>query len=188
MLLRLRSVRLLRQLAVATVAALGLRAGIQPAERTEPEAKAVLLQKVLGFVLWPKADPPSRRPLKIAFLGHCPVAREFTRLVKDRTTGNLAFDVRYESLDSNLDDYQVVFLPLASSRRAQALAEKVAARSVLTVGESAGGCDKGIVLTLLVAEDRLRYEINLGQARRAGLTINSQVLQRAARVCEGPSQ
>jgi hypothetical protein len=175
-------------LAIAAVAGLPVRAGSLPTERTEPEAKAILLQKVLAFVTWPKADKPGTQPLKIAFLGQSPVAREFTRLLNDRSAGNLPFEVHYESLNSNLDDYQVVFLPLSNARRAQALAEKVAARGVLTVGESAGGCDKGIVLTLLVAEDRIHYEINLKQARRAGLTINSQVLQRAARVCEGGLQ
>lgn len=175
-------------IALAAVAGMGVPAGSLQTERTEHEAKAVLLQKVLAFVTWPKGDKPGTRPLKIAFIGQSPVAREFTRLVNGRSEGNLSFEVRYESLDSNLDDYQVVFLPLSNARRSQALAEKVAARPVLTVGESAGGCDKGIVLTLLVAEDRIRYEINLRQTRRAGLTINSQILQRAARVCEGVPQ
>jgi hypothetical protein len=155
------------------------------AERTEPEAKAAFLQKIFAFISWPKGDRAAGQPLRIAFIGHSPVAREFTRLMNDHPVGNKPFEVHYETLESNLDDYQVVFLPLSSARRAQALAERTSSRPVLTVCESSGGCDKGIVLTLLVADDRIRYEVNLKRARKVGITFHSQILTYAARVCDG---
>ena len=39
--------------------------------------------------------------------------------------------------------------------------------------------------TLLVVEDRIRYEVNLKRARKVGLTFHSQILAYAARVCDG---
>lgn len=172
---------------IAFVAVVGLRsqATEPPPERTEPEAKAAFLQKVCAFVTWPKGDRAATLPLRIAFIGHSPVAREFTRLMNDHPVAARPFEVHYESIDSNLDDYQVVVLPLASGRRVQALAERTSSRPVLTVCESSGGCDKGIVLTLLVVEDRIRYEVNLKRARKVGLTFHSQILAYAARVCDG---
>ena len=181
--------QLLRHLsvAIALVAVTGSRvpAGTLQSERTEPEAKAVLLQKVLAFVTWPKGEKPGPRPLKIAFIGQTPVARELTRLVNDRAAGNAPLEVHYEALDSNLDGYQVVFLSHSNARHAQALVDKTSSKPVLTVCDSTGGCDKGIILTLLVAENRIRFEVNLKQARRAGLSFQSQVLQYAGRVCDG---
>lgn len=178
-----------RSLALAVaLAALGgvpIPAVGQPAERTEPEAKAVFLQKVLDFITWPKGERAAAQPLKIAFLGHTQVGRDFARLTEKRPAGSPAYEVHYVSLDANLDDYQVIFLPSSSARRAPALAERCATKPVLTVCESPGGCDKGIILTLLISEDRIRYDVNLNRARKAGLTFHSQVLHYAAKVCEG---
>ena len=154
-------------------------------ERTEPEAKAAFLEMVLAFVTWPKSESLAGRPMKIAFIGHSPVAEEFKRLMEEKPRGLRPFEVRYETFDSNLDDYQVIFLPTSGTRRSQSLAERFATRPILTVCESPGGCDKGIVLSLYISAEKLRFDVNLKRASRAGLTIRSPLLQHATRVCEG---
>lgn len=157
----------------------------QRAERTEPEAKAAFLEMVLAFITWPKSESRAGKPMKIAFIGHSPVAEEFKRLMEEKPRERRPFEVSYETFDSNLEDYQVVFLPISSTRRSQALADRVATRPILTVCESPGGCDKGIVLSLYISAEKLRFDVNLKRAGRAGLTIRSQLLLHATRVCEG---
>ena len=157
----------------------------QRTERTEPEAKAAFLEMVLAFITWPKSESLGGRPMKIAFIGHSPVAEEFKRLMEEKPRERRPFEVRYETFDSNLDDYQVVFLPVSNTRRSQALADRVATKPILTVCEFPGGCDKGIILSLYISAEKLRFDVNLKRASRAGLTIRSLLLQHATRVCEG---
>ncbi len=155
----------------------------QQAERTEPEAKAALLQKILGFVNWPPAAV--RRPFRVAFIGRGPVAREFKLLRDAGTLGSNRVEVNSETLDADLDAYQVVFLSGSDSRHLRDLADRLAGKPILTVCESPSGCDRGIMLTLLVRDEHIQYEINLKRAKRAGLVLNSQILQMAAKVCGG---
>lgn len=158
----------------------------QPAQLTESEAKAAFLQRIVGFVTWPEGSAP-RGAVKIAFLGRSEVARELDRLQKGAATGGRKIEVRVEPPDSACEGCHVVVLPGSEPRRLQAFADRWGGRPVLTVSESALGCERGVLLSLLVAEDRIRYEINLRRTRRAGLSFHSQVLQWAARVCEGGS-
>lgn len=170
--------------AVACLAMIAPGVSSQSPERTEPEAKATFLLKFFGFVSWPGAEAPGR-PIRVAFIGHSPVAREFLQLVRSRPGDARPIEVRYETADANLEAYHLVFVAQGDPKRLQALADRVAARPLLTVCESAAGCERGIILTLLVADERIRYEINLKRARRAGLGIDSKVLHYAARICEG---
>lgn len=60
-----------------------------------------------------------------------------------------------------------------------------ATRPVLTVGDTPGFCDKGGIINLHTARGRLRFEISLDNARRAGLSIHPQLLQLATTVFGG---
>ncbi|PYV15768.1 MAG: hypothetical protein DMG21_14080 [Acidobacteria bacterium] len=51
--------------------------------------------------------------------------------------------------------------------------------SALTVGESAGFAGLGGVINLTVEENKLRFEVNLDAAERAGLKISSKLLSLA---------
>lgn len=154
-------------------------------ERTEPEAKATFLLKILSFVSWPAATDTPAQPIRVAFIGHSQVAREFARLVEARPKGARPIEYRYESADAGLEAYQVAFVAHGDPKRLQALADRAPARPLLTVCESPGGCEKGVILSMIVVDERIRYEINLRRARKAGLGIDSKVLHYAARICEG---
>ena len=58
-------------------------------------------------------------------------------------------------------------------------------RPILTVGDHPKFCQRGGIINLLMIDGRVRFEIELLQARRAGLKVDSQLLRLASRVYGG---
>ena len=53
---------------------------------------------------------------------------------------------------------------------------------VLTVGDQNGFVQAGGMIGLRVEDSRVRFDVNLAAAQRAGLTLNSQMLKLAGQV------
>jgi hypothetical protein len=55
----------------------------------------------------------------------------------------------------------------------------------LTVGDERGFVDEGGMIALRVVDGRVRFDVNVTAARRAGLRLSSQLLQLAMSVRGG---
>lgn len=60
----------------------------------------------------------------------------------------------------------------------------VSGRKVLTVGEFEGFAKRGGMINFIIVDNRIAFEINIDAARRAGLSISSQLLKLAEIVRE----
>jgi hypothetical protein len=50
---------------------------------------------------------------------------------------------------------------------------------ILTIGDTKGFGESGVMINFLTKENKVRFEINLAAARRAGLKISSKLLSLA---------
>jgi hypothetical protein len=55
-------------------------------------------------------------------------------------------------------------------------------RPILVVTDSPDGLREGAIINFLVVDEHIRFEIALGAARSAGLTLSSRLLSAALRV------
>ena len=62
----------------------------------------------------------------------------------------------------------------------------IASRPVLIVTDEERGLDDGGIINFIEADRRVRFEVSLTAASRAGLTISSELLSVAARVQRNP--
>jgi hypothetical protein len=63
------------------------------------------------------------------------------------------------------------------------LLDTLVRQPVLTVGDTEGYGQRGVMVNFYLDQSRVRFEINLAAARRAGLRISSQLLK-LARIVE----
>ena len=73
----------------------------------------------------------------------------------------------------------LLFIGSSDRQRVNRLLAGVRDRPVLTIAELPGFTDFGGIINLYRADDRLRFEVNLGAAKRAGLAISSRLLRLA---------
>ena len=157
------------------------------ASEAEYQVKAAFLYKFLAFVEWPEAVfRGADSPIVIGVLGAEPLAQELSRVVASRSVNGRPVAVRRFSVGDPVADLQVLFVSRAHGPRLapiQAGAEKVA---LLTVTESDEGLESGGVINFVIVDDKVRFDVALHRAERAGLRISARLLSVARKVQASP--
>lgn len=165
---------LLRALMVASaawVAAAPLAS--QDTRLPEYQTKAKLIRNLLNYVSWPQAKD---RPLVLGVLGVSPFEDYLNDIPKGRGTPvRLTF---FRSL-KGLEGCDAVFICDSEANRLPEILRAVQGRPVLTLADSPGLAQRGVMINLVVVEEHINLEVNLRTARQAGLTVSSAVLIRS---------
>ena len=184
--LRLRSGRrfLLHHVRYVVVAATILWCGAPAAAQDlyqDEEVKAAFLYHFATFVQWPQTAT-SGRPFSVAVMGDDEVAAELEKFLPGREIQGRPMQVRrLESLDDLADD-AMLFIGTRENYRLPELIGRVEDRSMLVVTEAPGALKDGSMINFQVIDDRVRFEISLLAARRAGLELSSRLLSAAMSV------
>lgn len=159
-----------------TLGSAGLRA--QSSVAGEYEIKAAFLLNFAKFVTWPSSAFSSPdAPLTIGVLGSDPFGGALNRVVNGaRVSGR---EVRVARVGSAADARKchIVFVSGSDSGRAGEILAGLQGSSVLTVGEDAQFARQGGVINFVIQSGKVRFEINAGAAKRAGLKVSSQLLK-----------
>jgi hypothetical protein len=156
-----------------------------PDDSLEYAVKATFLYKFIPFVDWPaSAFESPASPVVICVMGNDPVARLVDRAVSGQRIGNRPVMVRHIESVSRESGCHEIYASSAMTERSRAFAA-VRGSAVLTVtdGGSGGsnGGDSGII-TFVVQDNRVRFDIDDRAAAQSGLTIRSQLLDLARTV------
>src|SRR6185436_8299326 len=103
-----------------------------------------------------------------------------------RAVGERAISVRTGVPMAELKDCEIAFISAIQAPPLRAVLFAVQGRPVLTVADTPGFAEQGVIVNFYRAGDRLRFEINLDAARRARLTISSRLLSLARIVHDAP--
>ena len=182
-LLRKRSHGVLLLFFAAALLAMPLRA--QPV--TEQDVKAVFLYKFTNFVEWPDAAWQGSGPFRFCVAA----GKEMTAIIERTLAGEKvkgrAVETKVITAADEAHDCHILFIGRTENARAPALLAGVRTLPVLTVGESDDFVTSGGVIGFVVVDNRVRFDINLENAKRGGLTLSSRLLQ-VARKLEGASR
>ena len=175
--------------AVAAVLALAGHSAAQtaaphpPQSAQEHEVKAAFLLKFLPFIEWPAGSfAGAEAPIVVGVLGSEEIAADFEALAEGRAVQGRAVEMRRLKPGEAPADLQVLFVGRSQEGRLAELARAVRGRPVLVVSESPGALDAGSMVNFIVAGGRVRFEVSLEAAERAGLRISSRMLSVAASV------
>lgn len=154
-------------------------AGAQTA--SEAAVKAGFVYNFIKFTQW--ASPRDGQPLRLCAWAVRPLEGQLERL-QGRTVGNRAIDVRTGIPPSDWRQCDALFFgPDDEARQVQLNLRNLGA-PVLTLGDAPGFVEAGGMIGLRVEANRIRFDVNLSSAQRAGLALNSQMLQLAGRVLQ----
>ena len=138
----------------------------------EPEIRAKLVALQGRLWTWPSAAaPPAGTPVKIGILGNDPFQLD-RRLasVKNISVMRLANVGAYEPCH---------ILVVSQAADLEAALEKTEGESVLVIAQAPGLAKQGAVMNFPVEENKVKMEINMSAAKKAGLTPNPGLLRAA---------
>jgi hypothetical protein len=141
--------------------------------------KVALLFKLALFIEWPASDDGDPDAFVIGVLGEDPFGPLLEEVVAGEAIGGLPVRIlRGKDLEPLLAS-RILFISRSESQRVEEVVAGSRDHSILTVGDARGFCERGGMVNLLVDSGRVGVELNRFEADRAGLQINSKLIQLA---------
>ena len=171
---------------LALLAALPCLLGAASPQEAQPEyaIKARFLLQFPEFVSWP---PPAglgdaSKPFVILVLGDSPFGDRLDQAAQGRKVQGHPVEVRYSRDPAALEGCQMVFICASERGRLGAVLSRAGARPALTVSDTDGFAEQGVMINLVIESSLPRFEINRAPARAAGLSLSAQLLGLARKV------
>ena len=151
----------------------------------EYAVKAAFLVNFAGYVEWPEGPPKNgEEALVIGVLGTDPFGAALDMLAEKKSQKGKKILLRRFNKLSEYAPCHILFVSSSEAGRLTSVLDKTNESNTLVVGDSEGLAHKGAAINFLVVENKVRFEVNLGAAKRAGLKISSKLLRLAKTVIE----
>lgn len=154
------------------------------AQQSKPEeyqVKAVYLYNFGRFVEWP-ATPATDEPFAICVIGRDPFGPVLDATVARETIGSRKLVARRIATTRDATNCQILFIPSSEASRMKEILTLLDKSSVLTVSDMPGFTNSGGMIQFVLKDNKVRFEVNLTSAEKAGLTFSSQLLKVATDV------
>jgi hypothetical protein len=151
---------------------------------TQYDVEAAYLYQFGNFIQWPSKSGADKKPktFTICVLGEDP----FGTILEDTLRGSKmnGLPMAASRIASIRDAAGCQILFISSSRRNQIDADLLALRGqpILTVSDIPDFASRGGVIQFVLIDNRVRFEIDLSGAQKAGLKLSSQLLKVAVAV------
>jgi hypothetical protein len=147
---------------------------------SEDAVKAVYLFKLHNYVAWPYKS--AETPTVVAVVGAEEVAEHLDEMPAVRQRSNEGVVIKRLRVGDATEGVHVLFVGDAYWSRAGAMVARASAHGVLVVSDVPGGLPAGSAMNFRLVEERLRFDVSLDAADKAGLKFSSQLLALALSV------
>lgn len=166
--------------ALAALAVAGVPARAAEEKPTEYAVKAAFLRSALRLVEWPGERPD---PVAVCVLGDDPFGPALDAIAGK--AGDLTVEVRRPGSAREARGCQLVFVSRSERARLRAVLSALDGAKVLTVGDTEGYGEQGVALNFYLEGSKVRFEVNVEAARRAGVSLQARLIS-LGRPVRGP--
>lgn len=145
----------------------------------EAQLTAAYVFNFMKFVAWPEHVPDNA--YQVCFAGAPDVRDALAKATVNKRIGARSIDVRSLDGEESAEGCHVIYI----CQQAQAAQRPLRDSAALTIGEAPGFLREGGIVRLYTENNRLRFAISAENARRAGLTVSSDLLKLATYVEQG---
>lgn len=155
---------------------------------SEYAVKAAYLFTFGKFVTWPQTANLPAGNFTICILGHDPFDGALDAMIAQGRIAGRPAAARRVSKPGDIAACQVVFISASEEKQLGHILASMEHTQVLTVSDIAGFCRRGGMIEFVLDGDKVRFNVNLGAARSAGLVFSSELLKVARRVEQGAGE
>jgi hypothetical protein len=171
--------------ALFVAAALGRPVAHGEEPLSEYKLKAAFLYNFTKFIEWPtNAFDKTNAPLVIGIAGDNPFGDHLERTIRGKKINEHPLVLKQVRSLTDSRVCHVLFISRSERRRAPEILAGLKGYSVLTVGEWPGFLEAGGMISFVIEEDKIRFDISDSAARRAGLRISSKLLNLARKTAK----
>jgi hypothetical protein len=156
----------------------------QRSRPTQYDVEAAYLYQFSKFVQWPGRKPEAEGPksFSICVLGRDPFGRVLDGTIKGENMNGMSLVAKRVASAQEAVDCQVLFVSSSQEGELGRDLDALRGAPVLTASDIPDFLRRGGMIQFVLIDNRVRFEINVGNAERAGLTVSSQLLKVAVSV------
>jgi hypothetical protein len=152
----------------------------------EYQVKAAFLFHFAQLVDWPPgALNASDTSLNLCILDDEPRRKELQSAIEGKLVGARTMHLRLLGRTADYHGCNLLFLSRDQAHRQSAILKSLYGLPIVTVGESPDFLSEGGMICFHLDQDKIRFDINLGAADSAHLSISSRLLLLASNVKRG---
>lgn len=143
--------------------------------------KAAMVRNFARFTKWPPESlltEHKNKDIHLCIMGNDTVENSFCK-VKGKKVGSHQITLQKIYNNENLQSCDILFIDVSSGANPNDILKSIRQHPVLTIGETEKFAKAGGIITFFNEANKIRFQINLGAARKAGFKINSGLLQLA---------
>ncbi len=157
--------------------------GSQGSAPTEYEVKAAYLYNFGRFVKWPAEAPSLRaKSFQLCVIGQDPFGPALYKTISGETIGGKYVVAKQVSSPEDAEECREVFVSSSEDSKLDAILQTLNQDRTLTVSDMPDFAQRGGMIEFVSQSNRIRFQVNLAAARRAGLTLSSELLKVATKV------
>jgi hypothetical protein len=151
---------------------------------TEYEVKAAYIYNFAKFVEWPVRVKDRSDVIHVCIIGDDPFGPSLAT-IEGKTAGGRSLGTRRLTSLQQAGGCQMLYIADSEERDLERIVEAVKDTPVLTISDTKGFTQRGVMVNFYMENNKVLFEINPNAAMRAGLKISSALL-RIARIVGGP--
>ncbi len=151
---------------------------IRAEQPSEYRLKVAFLYNFIAFTEWP--DLPGQ-VLNVCVHGDDPFGENLQYLWQKKSN-DYELTIRHTRNSEDLLDCHVVFITRSVIDKLDEIINLLHAKPILTIADTPGVSQQGVVLNMAIKEGKVIFEANLASAKKNGLRLSAQLLRFATEV------
>lgn len=164
-----------------------LAAPLYAQRATAADVKAAYLFNFTRFVEWPEGALPLGEPFRLCAIADTRTTAAIAQTMQGEPVHGRPSETMTPRSADEARACHMLFVGRSEMAASAPILSAVHDRPVLTISDSAQFIRRGGAIEFVLEEGRVRFDVNLDNARRAGLSISSRLL-RVARSVEGQAK
>ena len=145
----------------------------------EYEVKAAFIYNFAKFVTWPEGHfRGGKNTIDLCVYGSGFPEHTFDYFY-GKTAQGYTFKTKKLKNLSYINECDMLFIGSSERYQITQIINTLKDMPILTVGDTEGFGQKGVIINLYIEDNKVKFEININAAKKAGLTLSSQLLKLA---------
>ena len=163
-----------------------LTSSARAAHRSLADLKSQYIERFTRFVEWPLPTLPAEMPFVLCIQGSGGASVELASLASSRQFKQRSCEVRRVRPGSVLGACHLLYIAPTEAPRLSQILEAVSGKPVLTIGDSPGFSERGVLINLFEEAGYLRFDINMTAVQASPLKFSSRLLRLGRPVQQPP--
>lgn len=156
------------------------------AQKTKPgeyQVKAAFLYNFMKFIDLPDEAFKDTSNITVCMIGEDPFEGNM-ELLRGKPVKNRAVTVKHIKAVHQATDCHVLYISPSEKENITQILKETEGRSLITIGDTEGFAQQGVIINFFLEQDMVRFEINTNAAKAAKIQISSKLLK-LAKIIDG---